>query len=406
MSMVKNKLLLASPLIALVVMFIFSLVLYPSTRMQPQNLPIVLVNLDEGVTLPDGSTAAMGDMLAGKLRQGSEGAAVSPVIWADESDEEAAREGLDEQKYYAAVVIPNDFSARQASLRTPSPERPELEVLVNQGMNATAAAMITQALRGMTDAVNAALSAQLVQELEASGAMLSPSQAAMVASPVAVKLTYVNETGASAARGNAPISLFQPIWMAGIAGAAIASIAAGQASGPAAGRKNRLIARLIQAAMGVVIAVPCGYGMAWLADAMLKLDVPDLAGMGAFISLAILAFFLMISAVLSWTGLRGIVLFVVLMFFGAPLLSLPPEFMNGFYRDWIHSWLPMRFLVEGLRELFFFGGSFGWNGPAATLAAIGAGSLIVLLLSAFKPAGSGAASAGGARRQEAADLTA
>lgn len=160
--------------------------------------------------------------------------------------------------------------------------------------------------------------------------MLSPSQAAMAASPVAVKLTYVNETGAGAARGNAPVSLFQPIWMAGIAGAAIAAIAAGQASGPAAGRKSRLNARFIQAAMGVVIAVPCGYGMERLADAMLKLDVPDLAGMGAFISLAILALFLMISAVLSWTGLRGIVLFVVLMFFGAPLLSLPPEFMTAF----------------------------------------------------------------------------
>jgi hypothetical protein len=118
----------------------------------------------------------------------------------------------------------------------------------------------------------------------------------------------------------------------------------------------------------------------------LDLNVPDVAQTGLFISLAIFAFYLMISAVLSWTGIRGIVLFVLLLFFGAPLLSLPPEFMNGFYRDFVHAWLPMRFMVDGLRGLFFFGDGFEWNASTAALAWIGTGSLIALLLSALKPA--------------------
>ncbi|TLS49365.1 hypothetical protein FE782_26065 [Paenibacillus antri] len=118
---------------------------------------------------------------------------------------------------------------------------------------------------------------------------------------------------------------------------------------------------------------------------MLQLDVPDIADVGWFLSLSVLSFFLMISAVLSWTGIRGIVLFVLLLFFGTPLLALPEEFMNGFYRDWIHSWLPMRFLVDGLRELFFFGGGISWNGATVALSGIAVVSLVVLLLSIYKP---------------------
>lgn len=125
--------------------------------------------------------------------------------------------------------------------------------------------------------------------------------------------------------------------------------------------------------------------MAWLAQHFLNLDVPSVVDLGWFLALTVFAFFLMISAVLSWTGIKGIVLFVLLLFFGAPLLALPVEFMNGFYRDWVHSWLPMRFMVDGVRELFFFGQGFQWSGPAAILAAIAGGSFIVLLLSVFKP---------------------
>lgn len=208
MQVFKNKWLLASPLIAMLVLFIFVLALYPSATMKPVLLPIAIVNLDEGAALPDGTAVNMGDQLVEQMKQASGKAAegeASPVKWVQLESAEAAREGMDNRE------------------------------------------------------------------------------------------------------------------------------------------------------------------------------------MGLFISFSILAFFLMISAILSWTGIRGIVLFVLLLFFGAPLLALPAEFMNGFYRDWIHSWLPMRFMVDGLRELFFFGNGFEWNEPTAALFWISAGSLIVLLLSVLKP---------------------
>jgi YhgE/Pip-like protein len=388
MQVFKNKWLLASPLIAMLVLFIFVLALYPSATMKPVLLPIAIVNLDEGAALPDGTEINMGDQLVEQMKQASGKAAegeASPVKWVQLESAEAAKEGMDNRDYYGAMIIAADFSAKQASLRSPAPQQPEIEVLVNQGMNATAANMVTQMVSGMVGKLNATISAGLLQELEASGATLKTSQAAIVASPILAQITNVNETGENAARGNAPVSLFQPIWMASIAGAAISTLVVGKAAATASSRGSKLAARLIQAGVGVVLALLSGFLVTWLADRFLDLDVPNITEMGLFISFSILAFFLMISAILSWTGIRGIVLFVLLLFFGAPLLALLAEFMNGFYRDWIHSWLPMRFMVDGLRELFFFGNGFEWNEPTAALFWISAGSLIVLLLSVLKP---------------------
>jgi hypothetical protein len=69
-------------------------------------------------------------------------------------------------------------------------------------------------------------------------------------------------------------------------------------------------------------------------------------------------------------GIRGIAVFallLLLLLFGAPLLPMAPEMMPLFYRDWVYPWLPMRFMVEGLRELFFFGKGLTWGSPVSTL---------------------------------------
>ncbi|MFJ7736480.1 hypothetical protein ACIQ2D_09050 [Lysinibacillus sp. NPDC097287] len=95
----------------------------------------------------------------------------------------------------------------------------------------------------------------------------------------------------------------------------------------------------------------------------------------------------MISAGLAWIGIKAMPLFVLILFFGAPLLAMPPEFMSSFYHDWIYSWLPMRFMVDGLRELFFFDNGLSWNHPTMVLVGIGLGSLVILCASALKPSG-------------------
>ncbi len=53
--------------------------------------------------------------------------------WVEVKSKEAVQKGLNNQEYYAALVIPKEFSTKQASLRTPQPSSPEVEIFINQG---------------------------------------------------------------------------------------------------------------------------------------------------------------------------------------------------------------------------------------------------------------------------------
>jgi len=382
MNIYRNKWILSTPMIAFLVVFIFSLTLFPSVLSKPRNLPIAVVNEDQGFEMNGQPIMNMGRTIVEMMRQSAATTEGDPAVkWVEVSSAEEARNGLDNQEYYAALVIPSDFSAKQALLRTPKPTSPEVQIFINQGMNAAASAAAGQILNGVVDNANNSVRAQLLEGFKTQGVTLTVEQAASIALPIAAKAIIVNETGAKSANGNAPVSLFQPLWMACIASSAILYIAVSKI--PVQTRRERLVSKLIYILMGTIVSLAVGFGLTWLADGMLDFDIPKFADTALFLSVSSFSYYLMIAAAISVLGLRGIAIFALLLFFGAPLLALPPEMMSPFYREWIHPWLPMRFMVDGLRELFFFGKGFGWNAPATSLAWIASVSGLVILGSAF-----------------------
>lgn len=381
MTIFKNKLVLASPLIALAIVFIFSLTLFPSVQPQPKNLPIAVVNEDEGVQLPDQPKMNMGETIVEKM-QGKSAGDLPPVKWVSVKSEEAVQKGLDNQEYYAALVIPNDFSAKQASLRTPDPTSPEVKIYINQGMNTMAATAAGQILNGVVDNLNSTVREQLLDGFEKQSATLTPQQVSKLVTPITKSVTNVNEIGTHSANGNAPVSLFQPLWMASMASAAVIYLAVSKRT--VSSRRKEFRARFMQILIGAVVALVIGFGLTWIADGLIGFHIPDLSDTALFLSITSFSFFLMISAILSLIGLRGMPLFVLMLFFGAPLLAMAPEMMSSFYRDWFYSWLPMKFMVEGLRELFFFGKGLTWSSSVSTLVWIGLGSMLVILATSFK----------------------
>ena len=84
-------------------------------------------------------------------------------------NKEAVQKGLNNQEYYAALVISKDFSTKQASLRTPQPSSPEVEIFINQGMNAAASTMAGQMLNVIVDNMNNTVRAQLLDGVKAKG---------------------------------------------------------------------------------------------------------------------------------------------------------------------------------------------------------------------------------------------
>ncbi|UOY94562.1 DUF3533 domain-containing protein [Ectobacillus sp. JY-23] len=374
--MLKNKLLFLSPIIVSTIILLFSLTLIPSVNPEPTNLPIAIVNEDEGVIVPNQGNLNIGANIVESIEKNTS----SKVKWITVENYKAMQKGLDSQKYYGALYIPKDFSAKQASLRSTAPVGAELQLFINQGMNTMGVAATGQILQGVTDYANQTIRAQLLSDLEKQGGMLSPKQAAVIASPILKKVINVNEIGTHSANGNAPVTLFQPLWMASIGGAAVLFLAGKSFIS----RKERLYTILLQITSGLLLAFLVGFGLTWIADNMLGMNISSFTDMGLFLSVTYFSFFLMISAVLSWIGFKGIPIFIIILFFGAPLLSMAPEFMSAFYRDYIYSWLPMRFMTEGLRELFFFDAGFSWNTSLVALTSIGIVSLLVLLASTLK----------------------
>ena len=123
---------------------------------------------------------------------------------------------------------------------------------------------------------------------------------------------------------------------------------------PVSSRKENFLLKVKQIVTGAIATLVIGFGLTWIADGMVGLNISNFTDTALFLSITSFSFFLMISAVLSLVGLKGIGLFALLLFFGAPLLSLAPEMLSPFYQDWVYSWLPMKFMIEGLREIFFF----------------------------------------------------
>ncbi len=391
MKIFKNKLVLASPLIALAIIFIFSLTLFPSVQPQPKNLPIAIVNEDQGVQMPDQPKMNMGETLLEKIQTMSKSNTDEDhaVKWIEVKSTEAVQIGLDNQEYYAALVIPGDFSAKQASLRTPDPTSPEVKIYINQGMNTMAATAAGQMVNGIVDNMNNNVRGQLLDGFEKQGVTLTPKQVSSLVNPITKNVTNVNEIGTNSANGNAPVSLFQPLWMASMASAAIIYLAVTKVS--ASNRKEKLAAKFLQILIGAVVALVVGFGLTWMAEGLIGFTIPDMTDTALFLSLTSFSFYLMISSILSLIGLKGMPLFVLMLFFGAPLLAMAPEMMSSFYRDWFYSWLPMRFMVEGLRELFFFGKGLTWSSSVSTLVWIGLGSMLVILATALKPSAGGEA---------------
>ena len=201
--------------------FYFSLTLFPTVQPQPKNLPIAVVNEDQGVEIPNQPKMNMGQTIVDNMKKTSKLEEEPAVKWVEVKNKEAVQKGLNNQEYYAALVIPKDFSTKQASLRTPQPSSPEVEIFINQGMNTAASTMAGQMLNVIVDNMNNTVRAQLLDGVKAKGATLTTDQAAKLVTPITKKVTNVNEIGKNSANGNAPISLFQPLWIASLASAAI-----------------------------------------------------------------------------------------------------------------------------------------------------------------------------------------
>ena len=364
----KNNKFFIIPFIAvLALLFIFVTTQIPSARQAVKNLPIALVVEDTG---------EMGQTLLTTIQEKSKAMQTDnePMIkWVVLNTRDDMEQEMADQNIYGALVIPADFSQEFGSLQTATPTPPEIEIFINQGKNATVANVVSQTLTGMVTQMNLMMSEQLLTAMASNNMTLTVDQARLFTSPISSTTTMLHPTGTL---GNAPVSLFQPLWMASLLSAVMLFFAAKNRVFQTKGDQLKL--RLIQILVTIPLGFVAGYSLTWYTTFILDYSFESFHAVAVFLSITCISFILLITAVMAWIGMGGVGILALLMFFGAPLLQLAPEMLPEFYSDWINPWLPMRFMVEGVREILFFGGG-SWNSSSSVLVWIAIVSILVIL---------------------------
>lgn len=354
------------PIIAVLILgLIFMPANIPTVKMNPKHLPIGLVVSDEG---------EMGTTLSQALLTN----APEAVKFTQYESVEELTAAMDEREAYGALVIPTDFSSKIATLQTPTPEKATMQIYINEGANATVATVVQTALTTMVSMMNTNVSTQMLtavgaktEEMKATlspilaaqgensplaqvGEMISPITPDKVqdfANPIQSEIIKVHEVNGLA---SVPAGLLTVVWFASLIGAIMLYLAGTKRTFETKAEKLKF--NTLQSILPFVYALIGGYVITWYSTWILDFDYPSFNKIALFVSLAIAAFIFMIFATLRWLKLPSIIIYVLLMFFSMAAVQLAPEMVPDFYRNYVISWLPLRFFVEGLKDVLFFTG--------------------------------------------------
>ncbi|KOY82827.1 ABC transporter permease [Lysinibacillus macroides] len=353
----KNKFLVLPFMAVMVLGIIFLSTMIPTVKMSPKDLPIALVSEDAG---------EMGDTLLQNLQNQLAASGMDMMKFDRYNSIELMEAAMKEQEVYGGLVVPENFSAQFASLQSPAPENPTIQLYINQGANTTVSTMLTSALDNIVKQLNSVMTTQLLQTIEQANVPIQAGQVPTFVTPVHAETIYVNPVGDL---GSAPTAFFQPLWFASIVGAVLFYLA--QMKTTFHSKKQKLQFHVVQSIVAIIYAFFAGYFVTWSTTWMLGFSFESFNTVALFSSLACLGFLFLILATITWLRLPSLVVYILLMFFGLPLIQMAPEMLPVFYQDYILPWLPMKFLINGLKDILYFGqGVFNGNGVILTWMAV------------------------------------
>jgi YhgE/Pip-like protein len=378
MGFLRQNMLWIGALVVILVLSVFGVAMMGSiVGAKPKSLPVALVVLDQPAALPNGEPLAVGDMMKGMLLGNSQ----LPIQWELVNSEVEAREGLDSQKYYGALVLPKDLSAGILSLQSPAPKPAAVQVLVNEGMSTQASTAVKQMLGQAMKMAGVRLSNQALTMISMQTDMLPVTTAQALLTPFEVHEEVVHPVGVNHASGNAPGMLVQILWI----GCLIISMFLFQALQKAlADGSSRGASIVLQGAAGLLLAGLASGFLVWMASSWYGMELANGGGVWLMLWLAGSAFFLLQSTLLNWMGIPAMGILVLLMFFSMPLLNMAPEFLPQATQDWLYSWTPLRFAASALRDVMYFDGVSASSANADVLWSIAGGFLVLLLASVLK----------------------
>jgi YhgE/Pip-like protein len=180
----------------------------------PPSIPIAVVVEDQGAEM-NGQPVRLGEEVAGRI-SAPDSPPPSFVRWARVSDREAALKGLESGEYFAAIVIPKDYSQRLASLSgpppgaspsvpPPAPEPAGIELLTSPVVRPSTTALIENAFTGIVDGVSGATSEQILGGLSEAGVSVPPEAGAVISDPAKGVISEAEVSGKGGPLPETPI---------------------------------------------------------------------------------------------------------------------------------------------------------------------------------------------------------
>jgi len=370
--MFKNKFHVISLIVALVMGLLLIVAQIPSTHTAPKDLPIAIVDADQS----DASQAIVKQLTSVTSTGGKN---PTTIKWSVVKNKTAVMRAMDKQKYYGALVIKAGFAQDTMSLTTTNPTHPEMQVIINQAKNATAAAGVQNALTMMTNKVGSAMANQVFRKMQALNLPVSAEAAQNLLQPIAVTTKIVHTTTNKA---TASAAFFQPIWMGALLGAVMLTYA--QKGLSHVTKKQAWLNKGIELVVMGVVALAAGFATTEFAHVILNYNYDNFTTVALYAAVASFAFQLLMLGVMSWLGIAAVPLFALLMLFAAPLMTLAPEMLTHFYSAYVMPWLPMRFLLDGMRGIVYYNTAL-WNGNTQSLVWLAIIGLILMVTSIYKP---------------------
>ena len=374
MRLFKEKLAWAAPIAVILIIALFSVNLFAQGDPKVRNLPVAFIVNDEGVHV---------DAVKSAVKQMSKGANGEEPMLAFTKEKESDIEALfDNKKYYAALVIPENYNDALQNAMTNN-SAATLQIYINQGFNATGANFAKTALNGLIEQLSNQYSANFVAQID--DQQIDVNKAAVLVKPIVSEEKVFNAITASTANGSAPTLMAVPAWVGALIGGFILFLVTSSIfKKEFLTRKQTLRLMGGQALFGIIIALFSGFTVATLGY-IAGINMPSYFLVGSFVSFAAFCFFLLVSGVTAWIGKPAITLFMVVMLLGMGVLMTPKEMLPDFFVNFIRPWVPIRFAAEGLREIFYFGSGFYTGQSFNIILGIGIAGLVLYISSLFKP---------------------
>lgn len=382
MNIFKSKLLWLTPIAIILILMIFAIAFYPAFNPKPKDMPIAIVNHDEGTSI-QGKKMNIGDKLEDKLLDSDSKA----IKWVKVDSEKDAKQGMEDEKYYGAAIFEKDFSkhamsktqkvvmdskkaemkekvesgevpAQQAQMmakkmgnQSVDVKQAQLKTIVSQGSSLQGSQMATNVLSGMGDNINKQITKQSLQTLEKQNVKVDAKDIDSVTNPVKVDNEKINKVKDHQGGGNAPFLMFMPIWM----GSIVISVLLFFAFRTSGNIKiaHRLIASVGQIIFTEIAAFLGSFAYVYFMGGALGFDFDHPNRVATFVALAIMGFVGLILGTMTWLGMKSVPIFFIAMFFSMQMVMLPKQMLPKFYQRYIVDWNPFVHYATSLKEIIY-----------------------------------------------------